>query len=226
MHYNPKVAGDTVHTEIYDGLKSAANQREMCTLVPTLSYVYDAALYLENIEGYARDLAHLDSPGLDDFRRLRSALTALSTQLRTILEFDRERLDELEALVTGGLAAETFFPMYHGQRTAVNARSALGQYLFDTATDRRHSSLVGASARLAVRSATARAGERARPQRAPQLPQLHQRSAEPRTAPPPTMSAASGAQAERPPVAAGGRGDQGGRGRGRGGRGGNRGGRA
>jgi len=221
MHYNPKVAGDTVHTEIYDGLKSAANQREMCTLVPTLSYLYDAIVYLENIGDFTRDLARLDSPGPADIRRLRSALSALATQLGTLLEFNRERLDELEALVTGGLAAETFFPMYHGQRTAVNARSALGQYLFDTATDRRHSSLVGASARLAARSATTRAGERARPQRAPQLPRL---PAGPGTATPPATQVAAGNPTERPPAAAtsggGGRGDKGGRGRGRGGGGG------
>lgn len=217
MHYNPKVAGDTVHTEIYDGLKSAANQREMCTLVPTLSYVYDAVVYLDSIDEFARDLARLHRPGPADFRRLRSALSALATQLRTILEFDRERLDELEALVTGGLTAETFFPMYHGQRTAVNARSALGQYLFDTATDRRHSSLVGASARLAVRSATARAGERARPQRAPQLPRL---SAGLGVAPPPAQPAAPVVQPEQALAAAGNRSDSGGRGRGRGGGGG------
>ena len=39
-HYAPAAAGDTVHAELHRKL-GAANQREVCTLLPSLSYIYD-----------------------------------------------------------------------------------------------------------------------------------------------------------------------------------------
>ena len=49
-HYDPEVAGDTVHAKLYRELKSTANQREMCTLLPTLSYQHDAIVCLADAQ--------------------------------------------------------------------------------------------------------------------------------------------------------------------------------
>eukprot|EP00967_Tisochrysis_lutea_P134285 scaffold236951_cov30-Tisochrysis_lutea.AAC.1 len=43
VHYTPEAAGDSIHAEIYKEL-GAANRREMCTLLPSLSYLHDALL--------------------------------------------------------------------------------------------------------------------------------------------------------------------------------------
>ena len=40
-HYTPAAAGDTVHAELHRKLGAPANQREVCTLLPSLSYIYD-----------------------------------------------------------------------------------------------------------------------------------------------------------------------------------------
>ena len=49
-HYKPSTAGDTIHAEVYDSL-GAANKREMCTLIPTLSYLHDLSAFLTEFVG-------------------------------------------------------------------------------------------------------------------------------------------------------------------------------
>ena len=51
-HYAPAAAGDTLHAELHRKL-GAANQREVCTLLPSLSYIYDLHTYLAmRAQGY------------------------------------------------------------------------------------------------------------------------------------------------------------------------------
>ncbi|EOD22281.1 hypothetical protein EMIHUDRAFT_101419 [Emiliania huxleyi CCMP1516] len=63
-HYAPAAAGDTVHAELHRKL-GAANQREVCTLLPSLSYMYDLHTHLERLEVAIGD--ERDDPG--DARR-------------------------------------------------------------------------------------------------------------------------------------------------------------
>lgn len=70
----------------------------------------------------------------------------VAEQLAAVLEFGRQRLDELEAVSAGGFEAEKFAPLYHTARANVGTRSSLGQFLFDSSVERPHAALSSAAA--------------------------------------------------------------------------------
>ena len=118
-HYSPAAAGDTVHAELHRKL-GAANQREVCTLLPSLSYMYDLCAHLERLEDAIGD--ERDDPG-DSRRALRlvhEQVRAARLQAGSILAFGQERLDELESVGKGALEAaeSTHSTAMSGRRAA------------------------------------------------------------------------------------------------------------
>jgi hypothetical protein len=156
-----------VHAKIFDELRSPTCQREMCTLLPTLSYHHDVIVCLTEAHELCFGLAR---KGKREATEAFELISRCLTQLGTMHEFGKERLDELEALTLGSLEANKFDPMYNNARTHVSARSSLGQYLTDTALDRRKSALIGASARRTVKDLTAKLDKQARTQDKPTRP--------------------------------------------------------
>ena len=144
-HYSPAAAGDTVHAELHRKL-GAANQREVCTLLPSLSYMYDLCAHLERLEDAIGD--ERDDPG-DSRRALRlvhEQVRAARLQAGSILAFGQERLDELESVGKGPLEAAEFDPLYGNERSQSGARSLLGQRLHESRVSRRHTRLGSAVA--------------------------------------------------------------------------------
>ena len=144
-HYSPAAAGDTVHAELHRKL-GAANQREVCTLLPSLSYMYDLCAHLERLEDAIGD--ERDDPG-DSRRALRlvhEQVRAARLQAGSILAFGQERLDELESVGKGALEAAEFDPLYGNERSQSGARSLLGQRLHESRVSRRHTRLGSAVA--------------------------------------------------------------------------------
>ena len=144
-HYAPAAAGDTVHAELHRKL-GAANQREVCTLLPSLSYMYDLHTHLERLEVAIGD--ERDDPG-DARRALRlvhEQVRAARLQAGSILAFGQERLDELESVGKGALEAAEFDPLYGNERSQSGARSLLGQRLHESRVSRRHTRLGSAVA--------------------------------------------------------------------------------
>jgi hypothetical protein len=156
-----------VHAKIYRELRSPACQREMCTLLPTLSYQHDLIVCLTDAHRLCPRLARRGDPIATDACQLISCGLA---QLDTMHEFGKQRLDELEAVALGSLEANKYDPLYNNARANIGARSTLGQYLTDSASDRRHPALIGASARHTVKDLTAKLDKQARTRDKPMPP--------------------------------------------------------
>ena len=132
-----------MHAELHRKL-GAANQREVCTLLPSLSYMYDLCAHLERLEDAIGD--ERDDPG-DSRRALRlvhEQVRAARLQAGSILAFGQERLDELESVGKGPLEAAEFDPLYGNERSQSGARSLLGQRLHESRVSRRHTRLSAA----------------------------------------------------------------------------------
>jgi hypothetical protein len=143
-HYAPDAAGDTINAKVYSKL-GQAGQKEMCTLVPLASYLWDAAVYGDDL---------LDAVPAS----LRPALKRLVLQLGACLSFTQERLDELEALSVDKLRASSFDPLYNNERSQSGARSLLGQTLHDSHVQRRHTRISATAAAEEVRALTGTGG--------------------------------------------------------------------
>lgn len=139
-HYSPDAAGDTVSAKIFNKL-GQASQKELCTLVPLASYLWDASMLGADL------LDAVPAP-------VGAVLERLLLQLNSCLSFAQERLDELEALSKDKLRAASFGPLYDNERAQSGARSALGAALHDSHVQRFHTRIAATAAADDVRSIT------------------------------------------------------------------------
>jgi hypothetical protein len=137
-HYSPDAAGDTVSAKIFNKL-GQASQKELCTLVPLASYLWDASMLGADL------LDAVPAP-------VGAVLERLLLQLNSCLSFAQERLDELEALSKDKLRAASFGPLYDNERAQSGARSALGAALHDSHVQRFHTRIAATAAADDVRS--------------------------------------------------------------------------
>ena len=146
-HYNPRAAGDTVHSEIYNAL-GEANKREMCTLLPALSFMWDLCAEMRDLTASLSDELHYPSGQSSEqlLRATRRRVKCCSEQAQSIVSFSAERLDELEAVSHSKLEAAEFEPQYGNERSQSGARSAMGQSLTNTRREKNHQRLVSAVA--------------------------------------------------------------------------------
>ena len=151
-HYKPSTAGDFATAEIYDKL-GTANQKEMCTLVPMVSYLHDMRVGLARfVDDIQYVLTDADSaPTRRDFVDVIAEARIFSKQCETLFELGTQRVDELEALSRSQLDAAEYDPLYGNERSQSGARSALGEALHTFRTVNRHRRIGGAIAAEDVR---------------------------------------------------------------------------
>ena len=153
-HYDARTAGDSVHGALFtlfniplggetvnaDGtLKARPSdgiRRELCTLVPACSYLFDVSAALDEIIDRVGD------------RATRAALRAVAVQVESVRQHLGERTDEIEKYGTGGpLGAAVFSPMYGNERSQTGARSRLGEAMHASLVSKRFSSLASTVAK-------------------------------------------------------------------------------
>ena len=128
----PTVNADgSVKARPSDGIR-----RELCTIVPACSYLFDASSSLDEIMGRVTDKGTL------------AALHALAVQLDSVRQHLCERTDEIEKYGTSGsLGAAVFSPMYGNERSQTGARSRLGEAMHSSLVSKRFSSIASTVAR-------------------------------------------------------------------------------
>ena len=219
-HYSPAAAGDAVHAEIDKSLQSvsketaiALTKRELRTLVPALSSLFDLQVFVDSAAQAAAGDADVAA-----------VLGTIGQQLAAGRELLSERLDELAGAAKGVSDHAAVADLIYGQeRTLTGARSALGDFLALSTSTRVLSAHVGAVARAratAVRGTTPQGPPNSPRTAAQQLRRLGNRNQTPPSAPSGggrgQGGAGGGTGAPYQPAGGKGRGQGGGRGGGRG----------
>ena len=146
IHYEPAAAGDSVHATIASSLKRVNGdgakellQRELCTLVPVCSALYDLDAFLESVQ--------LGVRGAVPASTITQLVATARQQLYAARQLQQERLDELSGANHASRRAAHADLMYDHERSLTGARSALGEFLALSETTRTTTAHLGHAAR-------------------------------------------------------------------------------
>lgn len=143
LHYEPAAAGDSVHAAIAADLKRVNGdgakellQRELCTLVPVCSALYDLDAFLETVQH-----------GVKEGVRAATIVQLIATARQQLFATRQLQQERLSGATHPSRRAAHSDLMYGHERSHTGARSALGEFLALSETTRTTTAHIGHAAR-------------------------------------------------------------------------------